>query len=426
MSGYPGEEMRGPGMMFNARRFLGVKVFKVFLVFWAAAVLLAAFGLPACAADLHERAKNLYDVGDYNAALSLYERILRNDPGDGLAWDISAWCHRFLGDAKSSEENYKKALALLKGEDALWSFIGFGELYMTTGRYKDALDKLYEAKNLAAGNGEAMERTLRDIEFAEKALTEALVSEPLSGDTEANQAEMTNAEERLGKALLEEPPSQPPAEENPAPAAKPDDKAQAEGQGERPVKPAKPKPAPKKPEPEQVRRPPRNDVGYGVTLGSPIAEALEALKKRGGSVLGEPFTKDGKEFYAAAGLDAALPDTITGGAERERFYIVSYGGAVFSVNAEFDYGRDATFAALIDTARGAIGEISGLGGTRGLSQISNIFSFEMHLAVSNTYGVSMMVVDKGDGTSRMEIRHIDLYGLSDYLSGKRRGTSSDL
>jgi hypothetical protein len=52
-------------MTFKRRCVSGVKAF------FALAVLLAAFGQPACAADLHERAKNLYDVGDYRAAFDL-------------------------------------------------------------------------------------------------------------------------------------------------------------------------------------------------------------------------------------------------------------------------------------------------------------------------------------------------------------------
>ena len=404
-------------MTFKRRCISGVKAF------FALAVLLAAFGQPACAADLHERAKNLYDVGDYRAAFNLYERILRDNPDDGLAWDISAWCLRYLGDAKSSEENYKRALLLLKGEDAIWSFIGLGELYIDSGRYEDALAKLREAKGLAAGNDEAMERTARDIEIAEKALAEARSAasddvasggitsdDVMSPDVTLNETNMTDSDVRRAQVLLPEPPAPP----KPAGVS-----AGAAGK-DAPAAQTKPKPEPKsKPKPVPAApRPQRSDVIYGVKLGSPITEALESLEKQGCRIGEEPFAMNGKDFYSVTGLKADLPDAITSGAARMRFYIVSFGGTVFSVNVELDYDVRTKFDRLKDAARGEIGKISGLDDTRGLRQVSNIFSFEMNIAVSNTYGVSILVVDRGSGTSRVEVQHIDLYGLSDYLSGK--------
>ncbi|MDR1508926.1 MAG: hypothetical protein LBS53_04750 [Synergistaceae bacterium] len=412
-------------MTFKSRRFSCVEAFFVL------AVLLAAFVPPASAAGLHDRAKNLYDVGDYYAAFNLYERILRDDPNDGLAWDISAWCLRYLGDAKSAEANYKKALLLLKGENAIWSFIGLGELYIDNGRYEDALVKLREAKGLAAENEEAAERTARDIEIAEKALAE--VPSAASDDTAEKKTEMTDADDRRAKALLEE--HQPKNDaQDAAPVPESDDIVRAVSKDESPAKAAKPKgpasgktaakPAPKKPvpkpKPEKTPRPPRNDVIYGVKLGSPITEALESLKKLGCQIGEAPFESNGKKFYSVTGLKANLPGAITSGAARRRFYIVSSGGAVLSVNVELDYDVRTNFDAIKDAARGEIGNISGLGGTRGLVQVSNIFSFEMNLAVSNTYGVSMLVVDRGNGTSRLEIQHIDLYGLSNYWSKERK------
>jgi tetratricopeptide (TPR) repeat protein len=398
-------------MMFDMRRLRGVKV--SFVV----AVLLGVFALPTLAADLHERAKNLYDVGDYHAALSLYERILRDDPDDGLAWDVSAWCLRYLGDARSSEENYKKALLLLKGPDAIWSLIGLGELYIDGGRYDDALVNLREAKGLAAGDGEAIERIANDIGIAEKALSEARVSvsdDVTPEDAAVEKNKMEDADERRAQALLPETKTPPePAAGNESKSAGTSGDATGKDAPAAPPKPKqKPTPAP------AVPRPPRNDTIYGVKLGSPITEALESLKKQGCQVGEEPFDMNGKEFYAVTGLKAELPDAITGGSTRSRFYIVSFGGSVFSVNVELDYGREPTFDRLKDAARGEIGKISGLDDSRGLIQVSNIFSYEMNQAVSGTYGVSMFVIARGNGTSRVEIQHIDLYGLSDYLSGK--------
>jgi hypothetical protein len=46
--------------------------------------------------------------------------------------------------------------------------------------------------------------------------------------------------------------------------------------------------------------------------------------------------------------------------------------------------------------------------------MDNIFSHEMNIALSNTHGIWIIVADKGNGTCRLEIEHIDLYGLSNY------------
>jgi tetratricopeptide (TPR) repeat protein len=116
---------------------------------------------------LHSRAKNLYDVGDYRAALDLYERILAQNPDDGTALDLSAWCLRYLGKWKSSEEMFEKALELLHGEDAVWVFIGLGEIYLDGRLYEKALSRFQEALKAAADNPEAAERASRGVELAQ-------------------------------------------------------------------------------------------------------------------------------------------------------------------------------------------------------------------------------------------------------------------
>jgi hypothetical protein len=277
-----------------------------------------------------------------------------------------------------------------------------------------------------------MERAARDIEIAEKALAEARSAasddvasggitsdDVMSPDVTLNETNMTDSDVRRAQVLLPEPPAPPKPAVDESKSAEVSGDAGGKGA---PAAQTKQKPEPKpKPKPKPVPaapRPQRNDVIYGVKLGSPITEALESLEKQGCQIGEEPFAMNGKDFYSVTGLKADLPDAITSGAARMRFYIVSFGGTVFSVNVELDYDVRTKFDRLKDAARGEIGKISGLDDTRGLRQVSNIFSFEMNLAVSNTYGVSMLVIDRGNRTSRVEVQHIDLYGLSDYLSGK--------
>ena len=120
--------------------------------------------------ELHERAKNLYDVGDYRAALNLYERILARDPNDGVAVDLSGWSLRYLGDRKSAEEMFMKALTMLQGEDAVWVLVGLGEIYLDRGMFFEALSRFEEVLKYAPSDAEAQCRASRGIELAKAAL----------------------------------------------------------------------------------------------------------------------------------------------------------------------------------------------------------------------------------------------------------------
>jgi len=120
--------------------------------------------------ELRERAANLYSIGDFRAALNLYERILARDPGDAEAMDLSGWCHQRLGDRRSARDMFEKALKILEGEDAVWTLIGLGELYLNEGTFDIALSRLEEALKAAPNNAETTERASRGIELAKTAL----------------------------------------------------------------------------------------------------------------------------------------------------------------------------------------------------------------------------------------------------------------
>ncbi|GHV40330.1 hypothetical protein FACS1894187_21200 [Synergistales bacterium] len=409
----------------------------------------------AADAELHERAKNLYDVGDYRAALNFYERLLEREPDDGDALDLSAWCLRYLGDRKSAEEMFEKALGVLRGGDAVWSLIGLGEIYLDGGLYEQSVTRFEEALSAAPDNEEATERALRGIKLAKQAID-------LSAQTEREEkkeedrtpkpvvlAKLTDSGERQKEALLDEVPfeevpfEEVPFEEVPFEEALFEDEEieetkeeevmakPAEKPKEKPAEPAKPakpqKPQPtdkpvkasdakntKKPPEKPAAKPAQSKAVYGVTLGSKIDEALAKLKSDGYSLDGAPFDKKGKTYHSVQGLPVELPDSLTKGSVSTQFYITAYNDAVLSLIIQLDYNSARSFDELKDTLQKEVPAVTGQSDSRGMKVTDNIFSRELGLTISHSYGIWMYVTDKGNGTCRLEIEHIDLANLSHY------------
>ena len=461
-----------------------------------ALAMLCLCAFPASSADLHERAKNLYDVGDYRASLNLYERILAADPEDGLAWDLSAWCLRYLGEWESAEANYKKALILLKGEDVVWSLIGLGELYLDAMMYEDSLLRLRDALNIAGDNEEAFERASRNIESVMRGMEanagvpppsgivdsaerqrELLASAAESDDVGESGVDVSLIKEAVIELLSEIPetesekpepgPIEPEIEPTPeAPEIEPEKPEPApvepviepmpeapETEPEKPepapvesviettpeepeAEPEKPEPAPIEPviettpeapktEPEKPAPSPgpepsapssvEHETVFGIKLNSPINEAVEILNSRGVAVSGPPFTRTGREYLAFDGEYIPVPGAIINGALSKRCYLVSHDGLVMSVNVEMDYDSSRALDELTASVRDEIPALIGGRTARGLRVAENIFTNEINFAVTGTYGLWIVVTDKGNGTCRVEIQHIDLHGLSKYL-----------
>lgn len=376
------------------------------------------------ASALHDRAKNLYDVGNYRAALSLYERILAENPGDGLAWDLSAWCLRYLGDRESAEKNYKKSLTLLSGDESVWPLIGLGELYLDGGLYDEALVRLREALGIASDNAEAAGRAYSGIRLARDMSA--------GGRPGQTAPPLEDTDERQARELLGETSMQPgggPAAvssvDADATGGKPRGKPGAEKTPPPGVKPADAKKNRKPPEDSASagRRPAEKPDGatvYGIKLGSPLEEAEAAVSRQGLKLSGEPFKKSGKTYHEVEGMRAPVPASIEEGVANRRFYVVSVGGTVLSVNAELDYGKNHSFDGLRDSVREAIPSLAGADRVSGMRETENIFSHEINAAVSGVYGLWAIVTDKGGGACRVEIQHIDLHVLSDYWSGAKK------
>ncbi|MDR2527954.1 MAG: hypothetical protein LBD04_02905 [Synergistaceae bacterium] len=395
--------------------------------------LLAALLFPVAAvgADaeraLRERAKNLYDVGDYRMALNLYERILERNPKDGAALDLSGWCLRYLGDRKSAEERFENALTWLSGEDAVWVLIGLGELYLDGNLYDKAQTRLEEALKVAPSNAEAVERAARGLTAARKNLEKA-ASTPATMTTA-----LDNADDRKLQAFRpqidqvdwtspEETPKEAP-EETPKEASKEAPKktpkeTSKEAPKETPKETPKEKPKEKPREkPKKPEKPARREVVYGVSLGVDIETALADLERAGHPLADEPFTKAGKVYYLLRGLPARPPRSLN--SEATRFYITAYNGAVLSVIIQTSYGKERSFDEVKELLRETLAEI-GERDARGLKITENIFSYEMSLALSNSHGLWLSAVDKANGSSLVEIEHIDLVNVSHYwMAGGR-------
>lgn len=127
-------------------------------------VTLLAF--PACADDveaLRERALNLYKIQDYRGALSLYDKILAENPDDGLALDYSGWCLRYGGDWKSAEGRFGRALTVLPEDRQSWATVGLGETFLGSEAYEKATEAFTKAMALASNDEELTLRCLKGI-----------------------------------------------------------------------------------------------------------------------------------------------------------------------------------------------------------------------------------------------------------------------
>ncbi|NCC60653.1 MAG: hypothetical protein EOM12_06870 [Verrucomicrobiae bacterium] len=143
---------------------------KLFILsFCLLALLNLFFTLEANASTdlLRERAKNLYSVQDYRAALSLFDRLLEEVPGDGEALDYSAWCLRYLGDWKSAEERFLQALEAPDGTLISWLYVGLGEMYLGAGDETKSAVSFQKAMEVAPEDNELLLRSLKGIIWAQ-------------------------------------------------------------------------------------------------------------------------------------------------------------------------------------------------------------------------------------------------------------------
>ncbi|NCC60650.1 MAG: hypothetical protein EOM12_06855 [Verrucomicrobiae bacterium] len=117
-------------------------------------------------AFLLERAKNLYGVGDYVRALTLFRKAVLNEPNNGEALDFAGWCSRYLGDWGSAERTFMEAKPLLPGYNGRWVLAGLGETYLGAALFQKSADAFQEAIDLAPEDEELVIRCLKGLALA--------------------------------------------------------------------------------------------------------------------------------------------------------------------------------------------------------------------------------------------------------------------
>jgi hypothetical protein len=143
--------------------------------------------------------------------------------------------------------------------------------------------------------------------------------------------------------------------------------------------------------------------------------------KKDGRLIGDDsFVKEGKTYCTIVGFPIALPASLTANATSRHFYITAYNEAVLSVIIQLDYDETRSFEELKNTLRQELPSLTGMSDTRGAKTADGLFSYEIGLALSRTYGIWMYVTDKANGTCGLEIEHIDLTNLSHYWMGGRK------
>mgnify|MGYP001652487330 CR=1 FL=1 len=106
---------------------------------------------------------NLYKIQDYRGALSLYDKILAENPDDGLALDYSGWCLRYMGDWKSAEGRFGLALTALPEDKQSWATVGLGETFLGSEAYEKAAEAFTKAMALAPDDEELTLRCLKGV-----------------------------------------------------------------------------------------------------------------------------------------------------------------------------------------------------------------------------------------------------------------------
>lgn len=83
-------------------------------------------------------AQTLASRGDYNAACTLYEKLVRLDAENGLAWVALGHCHLLRGEYQKCFSSYQKALHTLQNNRDAQLWYGIGLLYTKFESYEYA------------------------------------------------------------------------------------------------------------------------------------------------------------------------------------------------------------------------------------------------------------------------------------------------
>jgi tetratricopeptide (TPR) repeat protein len=76
--------------------------------------------------------------GNFEAAISLYDQALVQDPGNYLAWELKGLAQRDLGKYEESLNSFDRAIAIDSGRDHAWR--DKGDTFYIMGRYQEAVE----------------------------------------------------------------------------------------------------------------------------------------------------------------------------------------------------------------------------------------------------------------------------------------------
>ena len=400
-------------MMKSRRVFLTVLVFCMLL---AGSIVFAVEKNGN--AFLLERAKNLYGVGDYARALTLFRKAVLNEPNNGEALDFAGWCSRYLGDWGTAEKTFTEAKTLLHGYDGRWVLAGLGETYLGAALFQKSAEVFQEAITLAPEDDELVIRCLKGLALAYASLgdeAKMLSSIQLLEDKNKEEAVRVLAD---AKVLLAEAGKRKQSADTQPPKVSNAEERQAshilaeEGDKEASVAPKentaeKSRPAPEKtsesPSPERVRI-------WGFTLGERMDTVVSEARQRGIRVVkfDEP-TEFGQWIHA---FDypgkSPLPDFATQKADFVGYALDEFDSALIEVRAIVTWKKIGNSVITKNNMFEGLSSVLVRNyGEAAFSEDRGIFSEAFWIA-SSRHAVALYACAGLDGTVRLELSYLDI------------------
>jgi tetratricopeptide (TPR) repeat protein len=363
-------------------------------------LILFSFSAEA-APTLFERAKNLYDVKEYNLALTLFDKVLALEPENGEALDFASWCHRYLGDWESAKNGFERAELLLPGDQAKWVKVGLGETWLGAGGYEEAASAFTQAIDLSPDEDELVVRSLKGLAIAYASMGDAAATEDALRRLASKDKSAADDIEASARSLLEK-------ATKAAEAGKTQETTMSDA-GERQEKVMERGKAEGK----------AGDGGHevlGFKLGEPIESVLDGLKQRGVAYRTfDEATRYGVRFHFVDMPVTDLPEMIHADADGQVCFLEEFQGKLLAVNIfavwENRKGnlalRDEIFNAglLILTERFGENEYFGDSGLHGEAMWLPTAQFFAALEVNATIGAS-----EGGNVTKV-VSYIDLPGF---------------
>lgn len=106
-------------------------------------------------------------AGDYGRALTLLERVVKADPRNADAWNYIGFSHRRLKHFDQSLAAYQKALAINPDHRGANEYLG--ELYLQTGEFEKARERLAKLQGLCPSGCPEYEDLKKAIEAYQSA-----------------------------------------------------------------------------------------------------------------------------------------------------------------------------------------------------------------------------------------------------------------